>query len=238
MLRTVILPSLRSLILPSLTQKTAQLISSNQEQLKKVKWTDGESNTDSGFSSLACESCLEAWETVKNELSDVSEIVGLELTTKGPDVTLVFSKGNEVIHNDKIELKSGKAKQIPGSTISSCDINQYVIFCLRNDKKESFEIRYGQYHMLIKAGATDLFQDRSPRPAAVFNNLADVNTAVTYVEQEKADWVQHALDCAFRRIDNKMDSSWQDDFMRRLIQEAEERFVERTSLAEFTRLKY
>ena len=229
---------LRTVILPSLTQKTAQLILSKQEQLKKVKWTDGESNTDSGFSSLACESCLEAWETVKNVLSGVSEIVGLELATKGPDVTLVFSKGNEVIHNDKIELKSGKARQIPGSTISSCDINQYVIFCLRNDKKESFEIRYGQYHMLMKAGPTDLFQDRSPRPAAVFNNLADVNTAVTYVKQEKADWVQHALDCAFRRIDSKMDSSWQDDFMRRLIQQAEERFVERTSLAEFTRLKY
>jgi hypothetical protein len=226
---------LRRKILPTLTQKTAQLISSKQEQLKKVKWTDGESNTDSGFSSLACECCLEAWETVKNELSGVSDV---HLSTKGPDVTLVFSKGDEVIHNDKIELKSGKARQIPGSTISSCDINQSVIFCLRNDKKESFEIRYGQYHMLMKAGPTDLFQDRSPRPAAVFNNLADVNTAITYVEQEKADWVQHALDCAFRRIDNKMNSSWQDDFMRRLIQQAEERFVEKTSLAEFTRLKY
>lgn len=226
---------LRTVILPALTQKTAQLISSKQEELKKVKWTDGESNTDSGFSSLACECCLEAWEIVKNEYSDVSDV---NLSTTAPDVSLVFSKGDEVIHSDKIELKSGKARQIPGSTISSCDINQYVIFCLRNDKKESFEIRYGQYHMLMKAGSTDLFQDRSPRPAAVFNNLADVNTAVTYVEQEKADWVQHALDCAFRRIDNKMNSSWQDDFMRRLIEEAEKRFVEKTSLAEFTRLKY
>jgi len=225
---------LRTVIVPALTQKTAQLVSSKQDELKKVKWTDGESNTDSGFSSLACESCLEAWEIVKKEYSELAEV---QLSTKAPDLTLIFSKGDEVIHNDKIELKSGKVKQIPGSTISSCDINQYVIFCLRNEKKESFEIRYGQYHMLMKAGPTDLFQDRSPRPAAVFNNLADVNTAVTYVEQEKADWVQHALDCAFRRIDNKMDSSWQDDFMRRLIQEAEKRFIQRTSVEEFAKLK-
>jgi hypothetical protein len=225
---------LRRKILPTLTQKTAQLISSKQEALKKVKWTDGESNTDSGFSSLACECCLEAWETVKKELTEVTEV---KLTTKSPDVTLVFSKADEIIHNDKIELKSGKVKQIPGSTISSCDINQYVIYCLRNEKKESFEIRYGQYHMLMKAGQTDLFQDRSPRPPAVFNNLADVNTVVTYVNQEKADWIQHALDCAFRRIDSKMDSSWQDDFMRRLIEEAEKRFVQRTSIEEFTKLK-
>ena len=229
---------LRTVILPALTQKTAQLVSTKQDELKKVKWTDGESNIDSGFSSLACECCLEAWGIVKNEYSHVSELTQLELSTKAPDVSLVFSKGDEVIHNDKIELKSGKVKQIPGSTISSCDINQYVIFCLRNEKKESFEIRYGQYHMLMKAGPTDLFQDRSPRPAAVFNNLADVNTTVTYVEQEKADWVQHALECAFRRIDNKMDSSWQDDFMRRLIQEAEKRFIQRTGIEEFAKLKY
>jgi hypothetical protein len=225
---------LRTVILPALTQKTAQLVSTKQDELKKVKWTDGESNTDSGFSSLACECCLEAWEIVKKELPELADV---QLSTKAPDVSLVFSKGDEVIHNDKIELKSGKTKTIRGSTIASCDINQYVIFCLRNEKKETFEIRYGQYHMLMRLTETDLFQDRSPRPDAVFNNLVDVNTAVIYVKQEKPDWIQHAFDCAFRRIDNKMDSSWQDDFMRRLIQEAEKRFVQRTSIEEFTKLK-
>ena len=49
----------------SLTQRTAQILDRHQVELSKIKWVDGEANTDSGFSKVACSSCEEAWGQIK-----------------------------------------------------------------------------------------------------------------------------------------------------------------------------
>ena len=53
-------------ILPELTFSTSRLLSLAQEELKLLKWSELESNIDSGFSNLAKKYCLKAFENIKN----------------------------------------------------------------------------------------------------------------------------------------------------------------------------
>jgi hypothetical protein len=217
-----------------LTQITAQLLAKSQEALGTVKWKDGEANTDSGFSKIACRCCEEAWSSVKELFPDLAH---LSLTADSPDVTITLWNGQEKFAEGKIELKSGKANAIPGSTILSLDINQPVIFCRRDEAKKTFAIRYHQYHACIGESEYDRFQDRSPRPVVNFLKMVDVDSTVTYTEKEKNDWIPHYAACALNRLaplpHHIVQHTWQEDLVNAVIKE----FVKRTSVEEFSRRK-
>jgi hypothetical protein len=227
-----------NLIWLALAQKTAQIIAKNQEALGKVKWTDGEANTESGFSAIACRCCVEAWDSVKGLFPDLAH---LSLTADSPDVTITLWNGAEMFAKGKIELKSGKANAIPGSTILSLDINQPVIFCRRYEAKKTgkktFVIRYGQYHASFGESEYDTFQNRSPRPIVNFLKMMDVDTPVVFTEKEKNDWISHYAACALNRLvplpDGAVRDTWQEDLVNAIIKE----FVKRTSVEEFSRRK-
>ena len=212
-----------------LTQRTAQLLQGKGKELAEIKWADGEANTDSGFSRLACLCCVEAWDTIKGEYPEYMDIT---LQCKSPDITLSFSQG-ETAMAAKIELKQGKGKGlIPGSTILSLDINEPVIFCLRNESDNTFRFCYEQYHACMGESDTEMFQNRSPRPYVNFEKMTDILSPVEYVHKEKGDWVEHYAKCALNRIKGNR-KSWQDDMVAAILR----RFVEDTSVEEFTRMK-
>jgi hypothetical protein len=230
-----------NLIWLALAQKTAQIIAENQEALGQAKWKDGESNTDSDFSKIACRCCMEAWDSVKGSFPDLSH---LSLTANSPDVTITLWNGeeklkkNKVVAKGKIELKSGKGDSIPGSTILSLDVNQPVIYCKRDEENKVFNIRYGQYHMCMVETDLDRFQDRAPRSPVSYLKMTDVDIPVVYTEKEKGDWVRRYAVCAVNRMalrssEKEKKSSWQDPMVNCIIDE----YLRRTSIEEITRRK-
>ena len=100
-------------LLFQLTIETTRLLQNCQKELKKVKWTNGESNTDTDYSRLACQCCLKAWKKIQQEDSSYQAIF---LACQIPDINLTFDTGNKKI-TKKIELKSSKSYSIPGSTV-------------------------------------------------------------------------------------------------------------------------
>ena len=217
-----------------LTRLTAEILLSKPEELRKIQWNVGEANTDKEFSILACRCCEQAWVSVKEVYPEYS---GLTIVCKSPDVTATFRKDDKNLAKGKIELKSGKDKIIPGSAIRSLDVNQPVIYCLRNESGTIFHIRYGQYHQFIRITETAACQDRSPRPHVNFDMLTDVNTPLSYVRKEKIDWIPHYAKAALNRAKSAEFTSWQDDMIRVAIQEVIKNFVKQTSVEEFARLK-
>jgi len=213
-----------------LTRLTAEILLSKPEELRKITWSVREANTDKEFVDLACRSCEQAWVSVKEVYPEYS---GLTIVCKPPDVTATFRKDDKNLAKGKIEAKSGKSKSIPGSTILSLDVNQPVIFCIRNKSGTIFHIRYGQYHQFIRITETAEFQDRSPRPYVHFDMLTDVNTPLSYVRKEKIDWIPHYAKAALNRANLAEFTSWQDDMIRLVIKN----FVKQTSVEEFARLK-
>ena len=155
-------------IIMPLTKRTAQILSTKLDQLKTIKWSDGESNTDTGFSELACKCCQEAWENIQSNYPLYSN---LTLEAKPPDINIQFYLLQMVVAKGKIELKSGKGKGIPGSTIGKLDINEPVIACIRNELGLPYEFRYAQYYNCIGETAHDMFQDRTPRPFVNFQKI-------------------------------------------------------------------
>ena len=218
----------------ALVRGTVKILLSKQEELRKITWSVGEANTDKEFVDLACSSCEQAWDAVKEGYPDYSN---LTLVCKPPDVTATFKKDDKNLAKGKIEAKSGKSKSIPGSAILSLDVNQPVIFCIRNESATIFDIRYGQYHQFIRITETATFQDRSPRPYVHFDMLTDVNTPLSYVRKEKIDWIPHYAKAALNRANSAEFTSWQDDMIRVAIREVIKDFVKQTSLEEFARLK-
>jgi hypothetical protein len=218
-----------------LTQRTGQLLQMDQEGLRQIQWSDGEANTDTGFSRLACECCLEAWEHIQK---DYPEYKDLTLSTKAPDIHVSLLKDSTVVATGKIELKSGKNVLIPGSTIGNLDINEPVIFCLRNELAGRFHIRYSQYYSCIGESNTDMFQDRTPRPHVNFQKMLDVGTMVDYIHKDKADWVDHYANCAVLRTKSKKPyRSWQDSLSEKIMKIAVESFIKGTTVEEFAKLK-
>ena len=224
-------------VLMLLTQKTVQILSSKQGDLRMIKWSDGESNTDTGYSLLACACCKEAWDTIKTIKSPQYKDWTVECFI--PDINLVFSNAGKPIATAKIELKSSKGGSVPGSTIGKLDINEPVIYCLRSDHRSDhrregeYEFRYQQYHACMGESKYDLFQDRTPRPAVNFSKMVDGSVALSYVEKDKGHWVKHYADCALERLRSAKGGSWQDELVKNIL----DSFVSQTSVDEFANRK-
>lgn len=194
---------------------SCQKLNEKQEELKQCKWTDGESNTDTDFSTLACECVKEIWSNVQEKYPKLATItIGADI----PDINLTFSKNEQIIKN-KIELKSCKKQTMPGSTIKKLDINQPLIYCYRpKNIDEKYEVRYGQYHTAMVETDHDKFQDRSPRPPINFTKLSFSYTE-NYIEKKKDDWINHYAVCAVNRIKDNVPESWQDPLIKHILYE-------------------
>lgn len=224
-----------------LTQHTAKILLSKQKELEKIRWTDSEANIDSEFSKLACECCKEAYNEIKKKYTEFNDV---NIQVKIPDINIIFLKDENIITKGKIELKSGKGKGIiPGSTIGTLNINEPVIFCLRNETKKTFDIRYDQYYNCIGESQIDMFQDRTPRPKVNFQKMKKIDEECNYIQKEKNDWINHYAECAIYRINNTEKStnnstkSWQDELIEKIKIMCIKHFIEETSIEEFTKLK-
>jgi hypothetical protein len=208
-------------LLLELAGLTTTILNEKQSQLQQCKWTDGESNTDTGFSELACKCAEEAWISLQQHHPLLSMIVMVAII---PDINCTFSKNGKTIKvpKNKIELKSCKHHVMPGSTIGKLDINQPMIYCHRpKNADERYEVRYGQYHTAMGETDTDLFQDRTPRPPLNFNKLfPSTQMEILYSEKKKDDWILHYGKCAVNRLNHSVSYSWQDPLTKSIIFEA------------------
>jgi hypothetical protein len=195
-----------------LAQAIAASLNEKQEALNACKWADGESNTDTDFSNLACTVASEVW----------SSDAGITLKATAPDINLTFTFPNGKTQKAKIELKSSKSATMPGSTIGKLDINQPLIYCLRG---ATYKLRAAQYYLAMGESDYDLFQDRTPRPQINFNKMSA--EPAEYVEKEKTAWVEHYAACAVRRTTAAPNKSWQDDLTKAIIDE----YLKSTDLA-------
>ena len=228
-----------------LAKETTRILNTNQSKLRSIKWTDGESNLDSGFSQLACMTCEEAWEKIKDKFPEHSN---LEITCSIPDINIIFVNsscdGKFKKIKSKIELKSSKMTKMPGSTIKKLDINQPMIYCLRPvDSEGMYHIRCTQYHRAMGESKYDLFQDRTPRPFINFEKMSDDEESHPFVMKDKGEWVRHFAQCAVDRIQNQGDcqKSWQDDlimYVCNIVRESIiQTFIKNTSVEEFASMK-
>jgi len=220
-----------------LTLHTTKILNSKQSELLQVKWTDGESNTDTDFSKLACQSCEEAFEEMKND-SNYNIDKSIELTCNIPDINCVFKKECQVLEN-KIELKSCKGVKIIGSTIRKLDINQPLIYCLRsNTEPKKFKLKYSQYHQALSPNKYDSFQDRTPRPSLLFDNMTDPESEYKpFYKKEKGDWIPEYAHSAINRLNNPKYNSWQETLVSNIRTIVLNTFIKDTSIEEFIKLK-
>lgn len=213
------LTDLNNKLLLEIAAEIANKLSEKQEQLKQCKWTDGESNTDTDFSELACKCAEEAWLCIKQKYPIFSDIT---MTASIPDIICTFSKNGKTIKvtKNKIELKSSKNHLMPGSTIGKLDINQPLIYCYR-PKHNPYEIRYGQYHIAMGESDIDLFQDRTPRPQLNFTKLfSSSQKEIIYSNKKKDSWISHYGKCAVNRLNHSVSYSWQDSLTKSILYEA------------------
>jgi len=216
-----IFKDLNGKLLLEIAAETTNKLTEKQEQLKECKWTDGESNTDTDFSKLACNCAEDAWSRVKQNYPIFSDITMAALF---PDINCVFSKNGKTIKvpKNKIELKSSKSHVMPGSTIGTLDINQPLIYCYRPKNADAlYEIRYGQYHTAMGESDIDLFQDRTPRPQLNFTKLFPSSQIdVIYSNKKKDAWISHYGKCAVNRVNRNVSYSWQDSLTKSILYEA------------------
>jgi len=208
-------------LLLEIAAETVNKLTEKQEQLKQCKWTDGESNTDTDFSELACKCAEEAWIHVKQHYPI---LVMITINASIPDINCTFSKNGITIKvpKNKIELKSSKNYVMPGSTIGKLDINQPLIFCYRpKNPDKPYEIRYGQYHIAMGESDIDLFQDRTPRPQLNFTKLfPSYQTEIKFSNKKKDAWISHYGKCAVNRLNHSVSHSWQDSLTKSILYEA------------------
>mgnify|MGYP005627632009 FL=1 len=218
-----------------LAQETTRLLNDSQTLLAQAKWADGESNTDTDFSTLACTSCTQAWNHMQTQ-NNALQYIQIQCTI--PDINIVFShtqqKGTQ---KSKIELKSSKSKTMPGSTIQKLDINMPLIYCLRLPN-QTFQVRCAQYYHAIGENMYDLFQDRTPRPAINFDKMG-ADSSTIYAEKEKSAWINHYATCAFHRIQPSYQGkpSWQDNMVKDLRTIIIQHFLKNNSMEEIMVLK-
>ena len=62
-------------ILYILANETAKLLYNKQKKLRKIKWTDGESNLDTDYSMLACRYCVKAWKLIGNTNNSYEKLI-------------------------------------------------------------------------------------------------------------------------------------------------------------------
>lgn len=214
--------------------ETTKLLNEKQKELNEIKWAEGEANIDVGFSKIACITCLEAWEKIK-EIKKLRDDIKLECDI--PDINLTFTDKYNRSLKSKIELKSSKQsnKRIPGSTIGKLDINQPLIYCLRPKNDNGiFYLRCCQYHQAMGKSDTELFQDRTPRPYINFHKMKYVKK---YEHVHKNDWIKHYSQCALNRLEKNMKKSWQDYLVKNIKEMSIEEFIKNTTLEEFIKLK-
>jgi len=208
-------------LLLEIAAETTSKLTEKQEHLKQCKWTDGESNTDTDFSELACKCAEEAWICVKQ---NYPQLIMITMTASIPDINCTFSKNGKIIKvpKNKIELKSSKNHVMPGSTIGKLDINQPLIYCYRPKNADNpYEIRYGQYHTAMGESDIDLFQDRTPRPQLNFTKLfKSSQTELIYYNNKKDAWISHYGNCAVNRLNRSVSYSWQDTLTKSILYEA------------------
>lgn len=208
-------------LLLEIAAKTTYKLSEKQEHLQQCKWTDGESNTDTDFSELACKCAEEAWICIKQHYPLLNMIT---MTASIPDINCVFSKNGKTIKvpKNKIELKSSKSHVMPGSTIGKLDINQPLIYCYRPKNADAlYEIRYGQYHTAMGESDIDLFQDRTPRPQLNFTKLFPSSQIDVICSNQKKDaCISHYGKCAINRVNRNVSYSWQDSLTKSILYEA------------------
>ena len=58
----------------SLAINTANILNEQQDNLRKICWTNGEANLDTWYSKLACECCYKAWDVMKYTIMEYSDI--------------------------------------------------------------------------------------------------------------------------------------------------------------------
>lgn len=215
------LKELNCKLLLEVAAETASELSEKQEQLHQCKWTNGESNTDTDYSELACRCAENAWKCIKSHYPQLNMIT---MTASPPDINCMFSKNGEPIEvpKNKIELKSSKSHVMPGSTIGKLDINQPLIYCYRPKNDDTpYEIRYGQYHTAMGESDIDLFQDRTPRPQLNFTKLAPSSQMErNYSNKNKDAWISHYGKCAVNRLNQNVSYSWQDSLTKSILHEA------------------
>ena len=89
-------------ILLEISRRTTIILNDKQEELQQCKWTDGESNTDTEFSELACKCAEEAWICVKQHYPLLNMIT---MTALIPDINCIFSKNGKTIKVQKNNLE-------------------------------------------------------------------------------------------------------------------------------------
>lgn len=226
-------------IVYELARGTAELLSFKQDELLRIKWTDSESNLDSGYSKLAGDCCIEYWGILIQEYPQYADI---NIACNGPDIKITFMFSLGRIQNNKIELKSSKSRTMPGSTIRTLDINQPLIYCLRPTKKnnsELFRFKCGLYHTAMIESDIELCQDRSPRPTLDFDKMLELHMILHFEKKDKRCWVTHYAACALNRIYENVSciKSWQDDMFRKIKEIIIYEFVRDTSIEEFREYK-
>lgn len=211
--------------------ETAKILNESQSELASIKWTNGEANIDTGYSNLACDCCMKAWDRLKEKNPMYANIY---ITCVIPDINIIFHYSDGRKSEHKIELKSSKSKKMPGSTIMKLDINQTLIYCLRpTNKSEPYKLKCSQYHSaMVDNTNIDLFQDRTPRPIINFDNMKDDRV----FERKKPHyfWIEHYAKCALNRIDTALSRrSWQDDMVKIMKKKIIEDYIRNTSQDQF-----
>jgi len=201
--------------------ETAKLLRTKQDELSRLKWQDGEANTDTEYSKLACQCCQYAWEHVlKGKYPEYKDI---DITCIIPDIniTFVYPDGSELCF--KIELKSTKSDTLPGGTILNLDVNQTLILVKRPSKNSDiYQIKCGQYHTAIKQTDYDTFQDRSPRPKVTFSQMSELDDFDSYEVKDNMNtdtWSEHYAKCAINRVTSNK-KSWQEDMVKKIMDKA------------------
>jgi hypothetical protein len=203
---------IENFILPKLTQETCKLLNTKKNELLKLNWQTGESNTDIDFSNLSKKCCEIAF-------SNINDINELKLKISVPDLKLEFIY-NKNTYYKKIELKSTKSinSKIPGSMIKSLDPNTWTIMCYRAQKENEVEVRYGRYFIGMEVSPFEKFQDRSPRPSLNFIKFQKYNETpkISTTSISKNFWKDYAK-AAIKRILEPQQHSWQDDLVKEII---------------------
>lgn len=220
-----------------LTRVTASLLANKQHKMKNATYQIGEANPDKEISKIACECCQEAWKLIQNENPKYQDV---HLVCNCPDINLEFTYANGKIENKKIELKTCKQKNLTlGSCIGKLDTNMPLIYVWRL-KNADFEVKWSQYGTAMNMKEYDTFNDRTPRPGLLFDNMYSVNnTEIEHTITPLKDnwWIPHYAKSAIKRLlDNKYDT-WQDKMMTLIKEYIIKEFVGQISVEEFQRLK-
>ena len=213
--------------------KTARILTTKQYELRNITWSDGESNPDTGFSELACTVCKDAWNKMKINNPDFTEI---DITCSKPDITIVATYPDKSSTKHKIELKSSKSTKMPGSTINKLDINQAMIYCLRpHTETEAYHLKCSQYYSAMGSSNIDLFQDITPRPSINFEKMNELDNTLPFDRRDKNDWILHFANCGLKRIEKTTvcNPSWQDDMIKIMKKKIIEEYIMNTTEEQF-----